>query len=480
MINFRIQHFFKYLFIFGSICLLLFNANAQQKRKPNIIYILADDLGYGDIGCYGQQKVATPNIDTLAKNGMRFTQFYAGTTVCAPSRASLMTGLQTGHSPIRGNVGTKPEGQFPMPDSIQTIANVLQNNGYQTGAFGKWGMGFITTSGDPNKKGFDQFYGYNCQSLAHNYYPDHLWDNHNRIEFPENKTSNAVYSADIIQQHALAFLQKTDKDKPYFLYLTYTLPHGDVISPKDSIYNFYVSKFAEKPVAEKKKNDGEVHRYEPYPHAAFAAMVTRLDAYVGEVVKAIKARGEENNTLIIFTSDNGPHRENGGDPEFFNSNGGLRGIKRDMYEGGIRVPFIASWKNTIPASVTNPDNFAFWDMFPTFQQMAGLPVSKKVDGISILPALTGKKQIPHAFLYWEFHEGGGKQAVRWGKYKAVKLNVSTSSPAPLELYDLEKDPSEKNNIAAGNSAVVKQMEKFIQESHVSDANWPLLLSEKRL
>ena len=369
-------------------------------------------------------------------------QFYAGTTVCAPSRASLLTGLHTGHTPIRGNEGYQPEGQTPLPDSVIIIATVLKTNGYETAAFGKWGLGFITTTGDPNKQGFDTFFGYNCQTLAHNYYPDHLWNNHERINFPENASANTIYSADFIHAHAMQFLQQKH-DKPFFLYLPYTLPHGDVIAPHDSIYSYYVKKFNEAPLQPGlPKSDGEQHRFEPYPHAAFATMVARLDRYTADILQSLKEQGIENNTLVIFTSDNGPHRENGGDPDFFNNHAGLRGMKRDLYEGGVRVPFIAYWKGIIQAG-TSQQVAAQYDIYPLFQQLAGIPVNKEIDGISFLPSLLGKKQPQHDYLYWEFHENNGRQAVRWKNWKAVKLSVNKDAAAPPELYDLSDDRSEK-------------------------------------
>jgi len=448
----------------------------RGNSQPNIILIVADDLGYADLGCYGQQKTETPNIDALAKQGLRFTQFYAGTTVCAPSRASLLTGLHTGHTAVRGNKGFEPEGQYPLPDSVITIANILHNHGYATAAFGKWGLGYITTPGDPNKKGFEQFFGYNCQSLAHNYFPDHLWNNHDRIDFPENTDSNAVYSADYIHAHAMQFLQQ-QHDKPFFLFLPYTLPHGDVIAPHDSTYNYYIGKFNETPVKPgPPKNDGEKHRFEPYPHAAFATMVARLDRYTADILKTIKEKGIEENTLVIFTSDNGPHRENGGDPDFFNNHGILRGIKRDLYEGGIRVPFIAYWKGKIlPGTTEQPA--AFYDLYPLFEKLAGIPVNSNIDGISILPLLTGKKQPRHDYFYWEFHENGGRQAVRWKNWKAVKLNVNKDANAAVELYNLATDPSEKNNVASKYPVIAKQLDIMIKKSHRPDKNWPLLPNE---
>lgn len=452
--------------------------HAQKKDpRPNIIFILADDLGYGDIGIYGQKKIETPNIDKLAKMGVRFTQFYSGSTVCAPARCSFMTGLHTGHGPIRGNKTFKPEGQTPLPDSTVTFPMLLQQTGYATGAFGKWSLGYITTPGDPAKKGIDQFYGYNCQSLAHNYYPDHLWDNHDRVDLSVNLKSDSVYSADLIHRKAMEYI-RADHDKPFFVYLPYTLPHADVIVPRDEVYNYYVKKFNEQPV-EVKSNDNEQHHFDPYPHAAFAAMVARLDKYVGEIVQAVKDKGIAANTLIIFTSDNGPHRENGGDPVFFNSNGNFTGIKRDLYEGGIRVPFIAWQQGVTKPGTVNTMPAALWDMYPTFLDMAKVKVTQLVDGISLLPAFKGLKQKQHSYLYWEFHEGGGKQAVRMGNWKAVKLNVSTDANPAVELYDIVKDPKEKNNVAAQNPAVVKKMEQLMKDAYTPNKDWPLLLSETK-
>lgn len=458
-------------FIIIILCFFFTSIDAQRKQPPNIIFIFADDLGYGDIGCYGQQKIETPNIDQLAKNGMKFTQFYSGSTVCAPSRSSFLTGLHTGHTAVRGNVSYPPEGQTPLPDSVVTFANILQQNGYATAAFGKWGLGYITTSGDPNKKGFDEFYGYNCQSLAHNYYPDHLWDNHQRIDF---QIKDSVYSADKIHHQAIQYL-KSRGSKPFFMYLPYTIPHGEVIVPHDSIYYYYIKKFNEQPVAAPKKYDGRV--LGEYPHASFAAMITRLDNYVGEIVKLVKEKGIANNTLIIFTSDNGPHKEGGGDPDYFNSNGIYKGIKRDLYEGGIRVPFIAYWPGKIKPTVINTPS-ALWDMYPTFLQLAGIPNKKKIDGISLVPTLLSKgQQIQHEYFYWEFHENDGRQAVRWGKWKAVRLEVNKNVDPVIELYDLEKDPQENNNVAAQNPLVVKKIEQLFSREHRYNADWPLTVRE---
>lgn len=455
-------------------------AQKNSGPRPNIIFILADDLGYGDVGCYGQQKIKTPNIDALAKAGMQFTDMYAGTAVCAPSRASLLTGMHTGHTPVRGNKGMKPEGQFPLPDSSITIASTLGAGGYVTSAFGKWGLGFPGSTGEPTRKGITTFYGYNCQTLAHNYYPDHLWSNTTRVELPGNRTSDSVYSGDLIHGHALQFLAQQQAGKPFFLFLPYTLPHAALYGPHDSIYQYYVKLFGEadaKPAAKAAHDD---YRFEPQPHAAFAAMVARLDAYVGEIVAQVKKQGLEKNTLIIFTSDNGPHKEGGADPVFFNSSGPFKGIKRDLYEGGIREPFIASWPGVIKPGSHNSTPAAFWDMYPTFAELAGVPSCNKTDGISIVPLFKGKSlSKPHEYFYWEFHEFGGRQAVRYGKWKGVKLNVNTNDDAPIELYDLEKDKAETQNVAAAHPDIVAKIKAFIKEAHVSDANWPLLASEKK-
>lgn len=465
-------------------CLLLALSAAAQSNtpgpRPNIIFILADDLGYGDVGCYGEQKIETPNIDALARDGMRFTQFYAGTAVCAPSRASFMTGLHTGHTPIRGNRGFKPEGQFPLPDTTVTIARRLQDAGYYTADFGKWGLGYPGSSGVPSKQGFDTFYGYNCQSLAHNYYPDHLWQNDQRIELDANKAGDAVYSADLIHGQALEFLRHR-KEGPFFLFLSYTLPHAALSVPHDAVYDHYVHKFHEPARDPAKTPRYEKAAFEPYPHAAYAAMVARLDNYVGGVRALLDSLGLARNTLVIFSSDNGPHREGGNDPDFFDSNGPFRGIKRDVYEGGIRSPFIACWPGKIKAGAVSGFTGAFWDLYPTFCDVAGvrLATDGALDGVSILPTLVGDtgRQRQHDYLYWEFHENGGRQAVRWGNWKGVRLNVHTTPDAAVELYDLSRDPGEKNNVATQHEDIVRRMLRMMQDAHVPDKNWPLFGSE---
>lgn len=465
------------LYIFCLFIIVRTDAQQSNKaRKPNIIFILADDLGYGDLGCYGQQKIETPHFDKLAEQGLRFTQFYSASTVCAPARASFFTGLHTGHAPVRGNKSFQPEGQAPLSASAVTFTNRLRENGYINAAFGKWGLGFITTSGDPNKQGFDLFYGYNCQSLAHHYYPDHLWKNHEKILLNENLKDNKIYSADLIHKEALEFISNST-DAPFFLYLPYTLPHAEVITPHDSTYFYYIKKFNEKPDTVKRRYDGRF--LEPYPHAMFASMVARLDRYVGEIVKTVNENGLAENTLIIFTSDNGPHREGGGDPEFFNSNGIYRGIKRDLYEGGIRVPFIAYWPGKIRGGTT-AETGVLWDMFPTFLELAGIENKNNIDGLSLVPTLLQKgKQKQHEYLYWEFHENNGRQAVRYRNWKAVRLEVSKIPDPPVELYDLDSDPSETKNIAEKHPEVVQKLKMFFENAHLPNNDWPLLFKERK-
>jgi arylsulfatase A-like enzyme len=451
-----------------GLALLATSANAANKQsQPNIIYILADDLGYGDVGCYGQKIIKTPNIDKLAANGMLFTQHYAGCTVSAPSRSSLMTGLHTGHTFIRGNKENDPEGQYPLPANTFGIAKMLQQAGYTTGAFGKWGLGSPGSTGDPNNQGFDEFYGYNCQRLAHNYYPYHLWHNQTKIMLEGNSgEKKEQYAQDLIHQQALQFLQKNAGNK-FFMFLPYVLPHAELTSPEDSILNLYKDKIAEK-IPYKGVESGEGYKDGAYgssvnPHADFAAMISRLDAYVGDVVSELKRLGLDKNTIIMFTSDNGPHREGGADPDFFNSYGPLRGVKRDMFEGGIRVPMIASWPGTIQVGSKTDHISAFWDILPTFKSLAAIKSSVKTDGISMLPTLLSKSnQKTHKYLYWEFHEGGGKLAVRMGNWKGIKLNYAKNPNGKMQLYDLSTDLHEDKDVAAQFPKVVAQLDKIMK------------------
>lgn len=448
---------------------------AFAQKKPNIAFILVDDMGYGDLGSYGQELIETPNIDKLAANGIRFTQFYAGTSVCAPSRASLMTGKHTSHTPVRGNFEIQPEGQYPIPDSTFTMTEMFQRAGYTTGLFGKWGLGYPGSVGEPNKQGFDQFFGYNCQRQSHNSFPDHLWNNGKRVNLPNTPTNQQKYAAGVIQKEALKFLAE-NAQKPFFLYLAFTLPHAALQLPEgDEVFEKYKRKFNEPPQ--------QIHAgwkcvgYQPqaYPKAAYAAMVTKADAYVGEVVQALKRLGIEKNTLIVFASDNGPHREGGNQPEFFNSSGGFRGIKRDLYEGGIRVPVIASWPAVIKKGRQSDHMGAFWDFLPTFAELTDQPAPKNIDGISILSTLTSKgKQEQHNFLYWEFHEEGGRQAVRMGDWKGVRLGIIADSNAPVQLFNLATDPAETTDISAAHPEVVQELERIMKSAHVEHENFPLV------
>ncbi len=448
----------------------------QAQQKPNIVLILADDLGIGDIGPYGQQKISTPNLDKLAAAGMKFSNFYAGTSVCAPSRSSLMTGQHTGHTYVRGNKEIEPEGQEPLADSIRTFAMILQEHGYKTGAFGKWGLGMVGTSGDPNRKGFDEFYGYNCQRQSHRYFPTHLWHNDKRVELEGNDlTKMATYAPELIQEQTLAFLDK-NKDQPFFLFVPTVLPHAELTGPEDEFFKKYEHAFAEKP---HKGNDYGPNATVPgyasvaKPRATFAAMVSRMDHYVGEIRDKLAQLGLSENTIIIFTSDNGAHREGGADPVFFNSTAGLKGFKRDLYEGGIRTPMIVKWQGKVAANSTSDHVSAFWDILPTVQAIVGDKKTENTDGISMLPTLLGKgKQQQHDQLYWEFHEDGGRQAVRYKNYKLIKFKVKDPKNSYFELYDLEKDPQEKNPIK--NDKLSKKLLKLIETEHVESTIFPLL------
>ncbi|MBB6272294.1 arylsulfatase A-like enzyme [Pedobacter cryoconitis] len=437
----------------------------KAQGKPNVVFILADDLGYGDAGAYGQKLIRTPNIDQLAENGMLFTQFYAGTSVCAPSRSSLMTGQHTGHTPIRGNYEINPEGQRPLPDSTITIAKIFKKAGYTTGDFGKWGLGFAGSSGDPLNQGFDRFYGYNCQRQSHNYFPEHLWDNTQKVILANDLVKLKEYAPDLIQKEALNFIE-VNKAQPFFLYLSYTLPHAGLQLPVgNEDFEQYKKTFNEQPKPIKKEWDGNGYQPQAYPHAAYAAMVTTLDTYVGQVVAKLKALGLDKNTLIVFTSDNGPHREGGNDPEFFNSSGGFKGIKRSLYEGGIREPMIVYWPGKIGQGKRTQQTGAFWDFLPTFAELIQQPVPVHTDGISILPTLLSKgKQQQHEFLYWEFHEDGGRQAIRKRKWKAVKNKADTEA-SKWELYNLETDPQESYDLAAQEPILIRQLEEIAHQSH---------------
>lgn len=441
----------------------------ETTRKPNIIYIMADDLGYGDLSFTGQEKFETPNIDKLARDGMFFAHHYSGSTVCSPARSSVMTGTHSGHTFIRGNMEVYPEGQSPLESAAVTIVELLKKEGYVTGAFGKWGLGYPGSEGDPNYQGFDEFYGYNCQRLAHNYYPYHLWHNQTKVILEGNRQKEKnTYGPEIIHENALAFIEK-NKDTSFFMYYPSIIPHAELVAPEEYMQKFRAQFAPETPYAgiddgDSYKNGGYASQSEP--HAAFAAMVSLLDNQVGEIRRKLEELGIADNTLIIFTSDNGPHEEGGADPEFFNSSANFRGMKRDLYEGGIRIPLVAFWPGKIKAGTTSNHISAFWDFLPTVCEIAEISVPENTDGISYLPELLGNKQKSHDHLYWEFHEGGGKQAVRMGDWKAVRLNMGNNPDAPIELYNLSKDEGEQNDVAAANPEIVAEMAEIMNKEHV--------------
>ncbi len=425
----------------------------KSQGYPNFVFILADDLGYGDLGCYGQKKIRTPNIDRLASEGMRFTQAYAGSTVCAPSRAALMTGLHMGHARIRGNA------KVPLEPSDVTVATLLKRAGYSTGAIGKWGLGNEGTTGHPNRQGFDEWFGYLDQTHAHNYYPEYLWRNEQQWVVRGNANGQkGEYSHDRFTTTALNFL-RINQQRPFFLYLAYTLPH------------------ANNELGNKTGNGMEIPNDQPYSNEKWpqaeknkAAMITRLDTDVGRILDKLKELKLDQSTIVFFSSDNGPHKEGGVNPKFFESSGPLRGTKRDLYEGGIRVPLIVRWPGKIKAGSTNDTVFAFWDFLPTAAELARSTPPAGIDGVSLAPVLLGLKQTnQHEFLYWEFHEGGTRQAVRTGDWKAVRLAPGN----PLELYDLKSDSGETKNVADKHPEIVEKIEKFLKTARTENEHWPI-------
>ena len=453
-----------------SFYLLLVTGSFLGASPPNIIYILADDLGYGDLSIYGQQRFSTPHIDRLASEGMVFTQHYSGSTVCAPSRSALMTGLHTGHTPVRGNFEIQPEGQYPIPADIPTMPKRLREAGYTTGAFGKWGLGFPGSEGDPTHH-FDVFYGFNCQRLGHHYYPHHLWDNTEKVILEGNKgTAKGAYAPELIHRRVLEFIEE-NKDRPFFCFIPTIIPHAELAAPEAYMDKFR-GKFGEE-TPWKGTDSGPEYRLGKYesqaePRAAFAAMVTYLDDQVGEIVAKLDELGLTKNTLVIFTSDNGPHQEAGAEPDFFDSNGPFRGYKRDLYEAGIRVPMIARWPGTIEAATRTDHISAFWDVLPTALDVAGLEAPAGIDGISFLPTLSQfGQQRNHQYLYWEFHERGGRVALRMGDWKAVRYNLLNDPNAPIQLYDLTSDPWEAVDLADTYSAVVAEMKELLSQARTN-------------
>ena len=485
--------------------------DAQTNVRPNILVIMCDDMGYGDLGCYGQPYIQTPNIDRMANEGMLFTQAYAGSPVSAPSRASFMTGQHSGHGLIRGNkeywsgevmYGNNKDfavvGQHPYDPNHIIIPEIMKDNGYTTGMFGKWAGGYEGSVSTPDKRGIDEYFGYICQFQAHLYYPNFL----NRyskslgdtavvrivmdqnIQYPmygPDYFKREQYSADIIHQKALEWLDRQTVSQPFYGFFTYTLPHAELVQPDDEILQEYKKKFTD----DKRFRGSEGSRYNAvtHVHAQFAAMITRLDRYVGEVLAKLKEKGLDKNTLVIFTSDNGPHEEGGADPKFFGRDGKLRGLKRQCYEGGIRVPFIARWPGHVPANVKTDHICAFYDAMPTFCELIGVKNYQKkyadkqnsesyFDGISFVPTLLGKKkQKKHDFMYWEFHETN-QIGVRMDDWKLV---VKKGVP---ELYDLASDIHEDHNVAAQNPKIVKKMIRIIYDQHTENPLFKITLPEE--
>ncbi len=427
----------KHRFLALCACLCL-SVLVSPARPPNVVFILADDLGYGDLGAFGQKLIKTPHIDRLAAEGTKYVQAYAGATVCAPSRCSLMTGLHNGHAAIRGNREIKPEGQQPMPADTFTVAHLFKQGGYATGSTGKWGLGHPGSDSTPDKMGFDFFFGYNCQLRAHNYYPDHLWRNDERVELDEK-----TYSHDLIADETLGFIRK-NRDRPFFLFAAFTLPHAKLQVP-----------------------DVAPYENEPWPEnlKILAAMITRLDRDVGRIMALLKELGLDKDTLVFFASDNGAAWRD----ELFNHSGPLRGYKRDMYEGGIRTPGIARWPGHIAAGATSSQVWAFWDFLPTMGELIGVKPPAGLDGISVLPALLGRKEIAHPPLYFEFHERGFHQAARIGNWKAVRLGTKE----PIQLYDLPNDPAETTDVAAAHPDVVAQFATFLRTARTDTPVWPV-------
>ena len=429
-------------------------AFAQSTRRPNIIFIMADDLGYGDLGCYGQKTIKTPNIDRLCAEGMKFTDVYAGATVCAPSRCVLMTGKHGGHATVRGN--RNPE--VPLrPDDV-TVAEVLKTAGYTTAQFGKWGVGGPVTLGRPNAQGFDEFFGYLSQWHAHDHFPGHLWNNEAEYFIGNNRSgARGTFAHDLFTDKALDFMDRTI-EKPFFLYLPYAVPHTNNELGRRTGDGMEVPHYG-----------SYSDRDWPNPEKGFAAMIEFLDRDVGRIMDKLDDLGIAENTIIFFTSDNGPHSEGGHDPEFFGSRGGLRGIKRDLYEGGIRVPMIARWKGTVEAGSESDLPWAFWDVLATCAELAGVPAPRDGDGVSVKPTLLGQTQQAHEYLYWEFHERSYKRAVRMGKWKGVKLSADVA----LELYDLSNDVGETRDVAASNPQIVTRIEAILKTARTESLEFPV-------
>ena len=417
-----------------------------SRKRPNIIYILADDLGWGELGCYGQEHIKTPNLDRMASQGIRFTDHYAGSTVCAPSRCVLMTGKHTGHCFVRNNhnLARRPyrgekhqEGNVPIPDSDVTVAEVMSDAGYATGCIGKWGLGYPGSEGDPMNQGWDFFYGYNCQREAHSYYPGHLWRNREKVILEGNKDGRQEqYSHDLFAEEALKFIRR-HQEEPFFLYVPFTIPHAKFQVPD-------LGQYADKPWKDKYKAD--------------AAMVTRMDRDIGRMLDLLKELGLDEDTLVMFSSDNGPH---GTGLELFDGNGPFKGYKRDLYEGGIRVPLVARWPGKIPRGRVSDHISGFQDMMATWAELGGASMPDDTDSVSMVPTLLGRgDQEKHEYLYWEY---GKNKAVRMGKWKGVRRGIKPGRDAPVELYNVEKDPGETEDVSGVHPDVARRIARIMKE-----------------
>jgi len=477
---------------------LLFQpVHARADERPNIVLIMADDLGYSELGSYGQKLIQTPYLDQLAREGMRFTRNYAGNAVCAPSRCVLMTGKHPGHAWVRNNSEVKPEGQRPIPESEVTIAEILQSAGYVTGAFGKWGLGNPGSVGDPNNQGFDRFFGYNCQRHAHSYYPSYLWSDDKRIELnnnppvpghasladgadPADPASYDIfkgqdYAPDRINEQALAFIRK-NKERPFFLYYPTVIPHVALHVPDEELKPYLALKWDDPPFTR-----AAGYGYTPHftPKAAYASMITRMDRYVGRILDLLKQLELEENTIVVFTSDNGTtHLKQEVDYDFFQSVKPLRGLKGSLYEGGIRVPLIVRWPGKVEAGSINSFMTGLEDWLPTLLAMTGLEekTPDNIDGISIAATLSSHRQARRPFLYREFSGYGGQQAVWMGKWKGIRQNMlrkNNPDPLKIELYDLEADISESRDVAAENPQVVARIRTLMAKQHTPSELFPL-------
>lgn len=453
-----------------TLLLAAFTCAAQStERPPNIILIMADDLGYGELGCYGQEKIKTPRLDRMAAEGLRFTRYYAGAPVCAPTRCTLMTGKHSGHAFIRDNRELKTEGQFPLPAATRTLASSLKQSGYTTAMVGKWGLGGPGSTGEPNSLGFDFFFGYLCQREAHNYYPTHLWKNTTRIDLEGNSPGNLIgkrYAQTLFMTEIESFL-RSRKPEPFFLYLPFTIPHVAIQAEEEDI-----APYRTLPDAPYDGKQGYLPH--PTPHAAYAAMVSRLDKDVGRILDLIAELGLDSSTIIFFCSDNGPtyDRIGGADSDFFDSAAGLRARKGSVYEGGIRVPLIARWPGKIRPGETCGIPCASYDLMPTLLDLARAPAEPGLDGISLTPALLNSGDQPrHDYLYWEFPSYGGQQALLAGKYKAVRQQMN-KGPIRTELYDLAADEHETHDLAPDHPDITARLEALMKQAHEISPEFP--------